>query len=347
MTIQVDIIGAGVAGLTCAVELATRGVKVHVYERAASLGPHNCSWYAGGMLAPWCELESADPLIAKLGEESIDWWLKHIPHATRNGSLVIAKGRDLADLNRFATRTTRFERIDANAIAILEPDLADRFQQALYFADEAQINPREALRLLANKVLALNGQIHYETEAATNTSADYSIDCTGLAARPRLSQLRGVKGEMLLLRSRDVKLNRPIRLLHPRIPVYIVPRGEGVFMIGATMIESDDHTHISARSMMELLNAAYAVHPAFGEAEIIEIGTQVRPAFIDNIPRIVISNNARALHINGLYRHGYLAAPALARRAADWLLKKQFAADVMIDNSLGVQHADLCERQSA
>ena len=66
-----------------------------------------------------------------------------------------------------------------------------------------------------------------------------------------------------------MKLGRPVRMLHPRIPLYIVPRADGVFMIGATMIESADPTGVSVRSTLELLGAAYALHPAFGEAEVL------------------------------------------------------------------------------
>ena len=101
-----------------------------------------------------------------------------------------------------------------------------------------------------------------------------------------LPDLRGVKGEMLVVRCRDVALSRPVRLLHPRFPLYIVPRGEHLFMVGATMIESDDRGRVTARSLVELLNAAYALHPAFAEAEIIELGCDARPAFPDNLPRI-------------------------------------------------------------
>src|SRR6185312_12810887 len=97
-----------------------------------------------------------------------------------------------------------------------------------------------------------------------------------------------------------------------------VPRGEGLYMVGATMIESDQPTRISARSMLELLTAAYALHPAFAEAEIVEIGTGVRPAFPDNLPRIRRAGGA--FHVNGLYRHGFLLAPALARRLAEHVL---------------------------
>ena len=93
------------------------------------------------------------------------------------------------------------------------------------------------------------------------------------------------------------------------------------------MIESDEDTRISARSMLELLSAAYALHPAFGEAEVLEIGTGVRAAFPDNLPRI--SRVGAALHLNGLYRHGFLLAPALARRAAELLLEGRHSPEVM------------------
>jgi glycine oxidase len=98
-------------------------------------------------------------------------------------------------------------------------------------------------------------------------------------------------------------------------------------MVGATMIESDAAQRISARSLLELLSSAYALHPAFGEAEILETGTGVRAAFPDNLPRI--RRVDRVLYVNGLYRHGFLIAPALARRAAEALLEGRHFAEVM------------------
>ena len=65
---------------------------------------------------------------------------------------------------------------------------------------------------------------------------------------------------------------------------------------------------------MELLNAAYALHPAFAEAGIVELGAGLRPAFPDNLPRLLRRDGR--WHLNGLYRHGFLLAPAMARRAA-------------------------------
>jgi glycine oxidase len=89
-------------------------------------------------------------------------------------------------------------------------------------------------------------------------------------------------------------------------------------MVGATMIESGERSRVTARSMVELLNAAYALHPAFAEAEIVEIGADARPAFPDNLPRV--RQEGRTLFLNGLYRHGFLLSPALARIAAELLL---------------------------
>jgi glycine oxidase len=319
---RVVVIGAGVAGLACAVELAERGAAVEVLERGEALGSSSCSWYAGGMLAPWCELESAEPLVARLGGESLAWWRRRLPDTALNGSLVVAHARDAGDLAQFARRTERFERLDGEAIARLEPDLGGRFNKGLYFRDEGHLDPRAALAALANRLGDLGVPIRFGVNSAgEQLTGCCVIDCTGLAARGVLKDLRGVKGEMLLLRLRDVSLSRPVRVLHPRVPLYIVPRADGLFMVGATTIESDQPSRITARSMLELLSAAYALHPAFGEAEIIEIGTGVRPAFPDNLPRI--GWHRGALYVNGLYRHGFLLAPALARMVARIVLEDQ------------------------
>lgn len=326
---RVTVLGAGVAGLACAVELAERGASVEVLERAAALAGAGCSWFAGGMLAPWCELESGGPLIARLGEEGLAWWRRRFPAATpQRGTLVIAHGRDTGELVQFARRTERFETLGAEALAALEPDLAGRFSRALYFAGEGHLDPRAALGALLARALELRVSVRFGIDAdPAPLAARAVLDCTGLAARRTLADLRGVRGEMLLVRAPDVALSRPVRVLHPRMPVYVVPRADHVYLIGATMIESDAAQRISARSLLELLSAAYALHPAFGEAEILETGTGVRAAFPDNLPRL--RRLGGVLYVNGLYRHGFLLAPALAARAARALLEGQHFAEVM------------------
>jgi len=326
--VRVTVIGAGIAGLSCALELAERSVEVELLERSAQLAGGGCSWYAGGMLAPWCERESSEPLITRLGIESIRWWREHFPGTVERGTLVVAHGRDAGELSQFARRTAEFEPVTGAAIAALEPDLTDRFDAGLYFPREAHLDPRAALTALASRAAELGVPIRFGQQADAGSLRGRAVlDCTGLAARACLPGLRGVKGEMLLLELRDLTLTRPVRLLHPRLPVYVVPRGDGLFMVGATMIESDEGRRISARSMLELLSAAYALHPAFGEAQILEIGTGVRAAFPDNLPRL--TRVGGTLYVNGLYRHGFLLAPALARRAADVLLRNSHFPEVM------------------
>jgi len=330
---KATVIGAGVAGLACAVELASQGVEVEVLERDYKLGERACSWQAAGMLAPWCERENADPLVAAWGEESIAWWAKQFPGTVRNGTLVVAHGRDMAELTEFAGRTAHFEWLGREQLSALEPDLAERFARALYFPSEAHLDPREALGALARRLVELGGVLHFGVTLGEQTLLELKVqghaivDCTGLSARQTLTDLRGVKGESVLLRLHDLTLQRPVRVLHARIPVYIVPRGNGLFRVGATLIECDEPRRVSVRSLLELLTAAYATHPAFGEAEVVEVGTGVRPAFIDNLPRLRFRDGV--LYVNGLFRHGFLLAPALARRVADVLLRDQRFPEVM------------------
>jgi glycine oxidase len=271
------------------------------------------------MLAPWCERATTEPEVVDWGAPSIAWWAERFPETVRKGSLVVAQPRDLPDLTRFAQRTERFDWLDADGIAELEPDLGGRFRRALFFADEAHLDPRRALAALARRLQDQGVAIRFGVELAPqHARADIVVDCRGLAARDALPDLRGVRGEMVVVRAPDVSLQRPVRMLHPRIPLYIVPRGNGLFMIGATMIESERRGPVSVRSAVELLNAAYALHPAFGEAEIVELGADLRPAFPDNLPDV--RRSGRVLHANGLFRHGFLLAPALARRTAEAVL---------------------------
>ncbi|AZN98866.1 glycine oxidase ThiO [Mesorhizobium sp. M9A.F.Ca.ET.002.03.1.2] len=310
---RVLVKGAGVAGLAAAFELTVRGAAVTIAEIRHGLGG-NASWMAGGMLAPWCERESAERPVLDLGRDASDWWDAVLPgHVTRAGTLVVAMPRDAGELDRFASRTLGHRRVDEDEIALLEPDLAGRFRRGLFFPGEAHLDPRRAMAALHEKLAGSGVEFRFGVAAQHMTGFDRAIDCTGMASRD--DRLRGVRGEMLILHAPDISLSRPVRLLHPRFPLYLVPRADHHFMAGATMIENLVAGPVTARSMMELLNAAYSVHPAFGEAAIVETAAGIRPAFPDNLPRVQTSG--KTIAINGLYRHGFLLAPAMARRAAE------------------------------
>jgi len=146
-------------------------------------------------------------------------------------------------------------------------------------------------------------------------SVDLVIDCRGTGASSTkatnqgapLKGLRSVRGELFQLYAPDVHLTRPIRLMHPRYQLYIAPKQKGYYVVGATEIESDDDAPMTVRSAMELLSAAYSVHPGFAEANIRQHVSQCRPAFADNQPSIKVNQNL--IQVNGLFRHGFLIAP--------------------------------------
>ncbi|MBN9587139.1 MAG: FAD-dependent oxidoreductase [Afipia sp.] len=323
----VNIVGAGIAGAWQALLFARAGYAVTLHERSDAAMTEATSHWAGGMLAPWCERESSEPVITRLGIRSLDLWREQLPDTPFNGSLVVAHPRDRADFERFAKLTTDHERLDATGIAELEPSLDGRFRDALFFAGEGHVEPRSVLPMLHEKLAEAGATIQFQSDIQPDNILDgIVIDCRGLGARDKHRDLRGVKGEMIIVETVEVQLSRPVRLLHPRWTLYIIPRPNNRFMLGATSIESED-TGVSVRSALELLSAAYAVHPAFGEARIIEFGAGLRPAFPDNLPRIAI--NDRQISVNGLYRHGFLLAPALAELTLAYVERGAIDNEVM------------------
>jgi glycine oxidase len=322
----VSIIGAGIAGAWQALLFAQSGHAVTLHERSDAAMTEATSHWAGGMLAPWCEAEASEPVISRLGIRSLDLWRQHFPHTPFNGSLVLAHPRDRADFERFARLTSGHRRLDAQGVTDLEPSLEGRFREGLFYPDEGHVEPRRILPELHARFAAAGGAIQFNSDVTPGDLDGIVIDCRGLAARDRLPELRGVKGEMIIVETSEVELARPVRLIHPRWPLYVIPRGDGRFMLGATSIEAED-SGVSVRSALELLGAAYAVHPAFAEARIVEFGSGLRPAFPDNLPRIAVDNNRIA--VNGLYRHGFLLAPALAELTLGYVERGVIDNEVM------------------
>ena len=201
----------------------------------------------------------------------------HADAVTRRGTLVVALARDRAELDRFARRTTRHRRARRRGDRRARARSRRPLHAAACSSPTRRISTRaRRWRPWRERARRARRSRSSAVEAAPRPAGTV-IDCRGLAARDALPDLRGVKGEMLVLRCPDITLSRPVRLLHPRIPLYIVPRGDGIFMLGATMIESAERGRVTARSLLELLSAAYALHPAFGEAEVVEIGADAAP----------------------------------------------------------------------
>lgn len=325
-TSSISIIGAGIAGAWQALLLAKAGHGVTLYERDNADMREGTTHWGGGMLAPWCEAEVSEPLIMRLGQRALYLWRAELPDTPFNGSLVVAHSRDRADFERFAKMTEGHTRLDAAGIAEIEPSLEGRFREGLFYPAEGHVEPRRVLPELHKRIIAAGGSITFNCEVTPDDLDGLVIDCRGLWARDDATPLRGVKGEMILIETDEVQLSRPIRLMHPRWPLYVIPRADHRFMLGATSIENESNG-VSVRSALELLGAAYAVHPAFAEARILDLGSGLRPAFSDNLPRIAIKKDRIA--VNGLYRHGFLLAPALAELTLNYVQRGAIDNEVM------------------
>jgi glycine oxidase len=141
---------------------------------------------------------------------------------------------------------------------------------------------------------------------------DVAVDTRGLGARATLP-LRGVRGELLWLHAPGLDLRRPVRCIHARHRVYLVPRHGDIVIVGATEIDSEDRSPVSVRSTLELLSAAHAIVPQLAEARIVRLDTHLRPATPDQAPLLHCERGL--IRINGLFRHGFLLAPALVEEA--------------------------------
>ena len=308
---SVAIAGAGLLGRLIGWRLAERCTEVTLYERAARDVPQSAAHMAAAMLAPVSELPDTTQSIFEMGLMSLKaWprWLRElgVPHGI-DGSLLVAHGADAPLLDKFhrslGVRRDEALVLDAAGVAAAEPALAGRFQRGLLLPNEGWLDNRVLLQALEARC-RIRFEHAVEPEALR---ADLVIDCRGVGAN--LPDLRGVRGEAIRLRAPEVQLSRPVRLMHPRYQLYVAPRPNHGYVVGATQIESESDQPVTVRSALELLSAAFALHPGFAEAEIVELSAGLRPAYPDNLPRVEWHGNV--LRINGLYRHGFLIAPAV------------------------------------
>lgn len=350
---RLGIAGAGLTGRTFAWRALLAGHSVELFEAGRMTRSRAAAYTAAGMVAPLSEVVSSEPQIYSMGLRSIElWraWTQELDAAaepvsfTEAGSIAVAHPRDSAELVQFARDLTAklgnlddgagFRWLDRDELRRKEPDLAVSFDRGLLLEREAHIDNRRLLDALLAEIRRLGGVLH--ERCAVEISAhrivaphwqdefDCVIDCRGYGAKDDLDRLRGVRGELMRVECRDIYLSRPIRLMHPRYQLYIVPQPQHHFVVGASEIESEDRTPISLQSLLELGSALYSLNPAFAEARIVETGVNLRPAFMDNLPRIDAAPGL--VRVNGLYRHGYLLAPVLVERMLDELRNAQRAA---------------------
>ena len=324
---EVAIVGAGLMGRLIGWQLVKRGTDVTLYEQTPRHAPASAAHVAAAMLAPTSELPDSDDAVFAMGKQSLRAWpgmldALGVPYDI-SGSLLVAHGPDGPLLDKFfrslgGHAEAEAQWLDGAGVAELEPALTGRFERGLYLPHEGWLDNRALLAALEGRC----GTIHFgecvdpadlSAEAARHDRDAFVVDCRGVAAG--FSDLRGVRGEAIRLHAPEVDLTRPVRLMHPRYQLYVAPRPGRHYVVGATQLESESTQATTVRSALELLSAAFALHPGFAEAEITELCAGLRPAYPDNLPRVEWHRGV--LRVNGLYRHGFLIAPAVAQQAIE------------------------------
>jgi glycine oxidase len=338
---HVGIAGAGLAGRTLAWRLLRTGCRVSLFDARRRDDLATASMTAAAMLSPLAELAVSDEAVFALGQQSMQLWPQWIAELAENGgepvyfkqegTLVIAHAQDQTSLEHF-TRLLNHKlpeacralvhTLNAQTLAEKEPLLAGRFSSGLF-----QLMAALALEIDRLGGIWLEGQTVLQLEkhrvvcADGAHAVDAAVDARGVGSKGAMPKLRGVRGEVLRVECRGVTLQRPVRLMHPRYQLYVAPRPNREFVVGATELESEDDGPVTVRSVLELASALHSLHPAFGEARVLRMSAALRPALDDHQP--VVVEREGVWHINGLYRHGYLCAPALVDELAHRLLGTQ------------------------
>ena len=352
------VLGAGLMGRLLAHSLAKRGYRVDIYEAQGPEAEGAAAHVAAAMLAPLAESAITELPVVRMGQHSLKRWpqlLKELNQPVffqQNGTLIVWHRQDAAEAKRFEqllektqsaiTDFPKLQVLQNKEVDTMEPALQGRFHNALYLPEEGQLDNRQLLTALMSSLQSQNVGLHWncpkssdDFSPGTAGQPDWVFDCRGLGARHAWAALRGVRGEVIRLYAPEVTLQRPTRLIHPRYPLYIAPKENHIFVIGATEIETEDLSPASVRSTLELLSAAYTVHSGFAEARILEIKTQARPTLTNNLPGIR-QLGPRSLQINGLYRHGFLIAPAILDVVLEWVQSNQL--DLAEKFSLKLEH---------
>ncbi len=355
-TFDVAVVGAGVIGLAIGWRAAQRGLSVVVLERGEEPA-RQTSAVAAGMLAPISETLATELPLMRLGLSSVARYPGFVAELTetagmdtgylRCGTLLVARDGDEAEAlaRELALRESHglaAHRLRASEARRLEPALAPTLRLALDVPDDHAIDPRKLTAALAVALRTAGGELRTNAPVAELTTGDGRV--TGvriadgehvaaeqvvLAAGPWSSSLDGVpegasipvhpvKGQILRLHdpSGPGLLTRVVRFAGG----YLVPRGDGRYVLGATMEERGFDTTVTAGAVFELLRDAFELVPSVTELVIDELSAGLRPATPDNAPAIGPGAIPGLHWATGHFRHGVLLTPITAEIVVSGLI---------------------------
>jgi glycine oxidase len=346
------VVGGGVIGLAIAWRAAQAGMAVTVVDEQPGRG---ASWAAAGMLAPVTEVHYGErPLLGLNLAAAARWpgFAAEVEEAggrpvgyTPGGTLAVARDADdnaaLEDLYQFQLRCgLEVERLRSRECRQLEPGLQPGIRGGVLAAGDHQVDNRAlvevllvacrrvGVRMVAGRVTDLAVEGDRVTGVALGDGERLAAGTVVLAAgcwsgalggvaAEALPPVRPVKGQLLYLRgpADEPLCSRNVRGLE----VYVVPRGDGRVVVGATVEEQGFDTRVTAGAVHDLLRAALELLPDVVELELLETVCGLRPGSPDNAPMIGPAGPEGLVVATGHYRNGILLTPVTADAVAELL----------------------------
>jgi glycine oxidase len=328
-TWDVIVVGAGIIGLSLAIELKKRGLGVLVVERGEP--GREASYAAAGMLAD-CGLETPAAL-QPLATASARMYPEFV-HELQDESGMQVDLRDHGTLLFLSPEESRTQPESLPALlGELEPALAGTNLTAVYLK-ERSVDPRalSAAALKAAKhrgvdissgspvtsVLVKDGRATGVATDKTSYHAAVIVNCGGAWAGqvpPLPFPTRPVKGQMLAVAA-------PRLLKHViRAPeVYLVPRSDGRILIGSTLEDAGYDKRTDPSVIQRMHHAAIELVPALQQARVLEDWAGLRPGTPDGLPILGATNLPGYFVAAGHFRDGILLAPITARVMAQVIL---------------------------
>ncbi|MDC0535525.1 FAD-binding oxidoreductase [Francisellaceae bacterium] len=341
----VTVVGAGCAGRTMVLSLLRNfsNIQLNLLDENPLSSKLSCGYAAAGMVAPYSEAATLGESKLYLdGLKSLKLWpllLEQLESPERifkqNGTLVLAHPNDQSDFQYFSRQLSSCIECNSNdyLVAPIELEKVEKslpvnkfHRESIHFDREACIQVPEFYKATttyfqSHPNVHIRQQKINEIHPKNFNESDFIIDCRGMGKSYFDESIRGLRGESIVVYAPDVDIKHTIRLIHPRYPIYITPRSNNIYYIGATTVENTDSSEISVKSTMELLSALYVVHPGFSESRILKLISQVRPATQSGYPEVNWENNV--VSINGLNRHGYLLSPVICNQVCAGIKEKE------------------------